>query len=168
LQRRSVTPVEPLAKTAMLDAPAPLALAATNPKSSNVTPAVNPCSCSAYPLAGAIFAWSAATYTHCAGVVLQSSPPYTLTPSRDVPTTRPPPPGSVYVPALPHAYTRLPAAFARSIACPMLATGDICVPAFPSLPPADTKIPNVALTMHGSVVTLGVSELLGQSPLHTW
>jgi hypothetical protein len=56
----STTPVELLTNTAMLDAPTPAAFAATNPKSSNVTPVVSPETCSAYPLAGAIVARSLA------------------------------------------------------------------------------------------------------------
>jgi hypothetical protein len=46
----------------MLEVPAVAAasFAATNPKSSNVTPVVSPVTCSAYPLAGAIVALSLA------------------------------------------------------------------------------------------------------------
>jgi hypothetical protein len=60
LHRRSTMPLELDPKTAMLDAPAPKAAAATNPKSSNVTPPVSPCTCNAYPVAGAIVAMSLA------------------------------------------------------------------------------------------------------------
>jgi hypothetical protein len=56
LHRWSTTPVALLANTAMLDAPTPVAFAATNPKSSKVTPTVSPETCSAYPVAGAIVA----------------------------------------------------------------------------------------------------------------
>jgi hypothetical protein len=76
------------------------------------------------------------------------------------------------LPALPHAYTRLPAAFARSIACPIVATGASWVPAAESLPPGDTKIPKASLMMHGSDVSDGSSLLEGQSitelTLHSW
>ncbi|MGH7297656.1 MAG: hypothetical protein ACRELB_22150 [Polyangiaceae bacterium] len=44
----------------MLDAPTPVAFAAMNPKSSNVTPVVSPVICRAYPVAGAIVALSLA------------------------------------------------------------------------------------------------------------
>jgi hypothetical protein len=40
LHRSSTTPVALLAKTAMLEAPTPVAFAATNPKSSKITAAV--------------------------------------------------------------------------------------------------------------------------------
>jgi hypothetical protein len=90
LHRWSTTPVALLANTAMLDAPTPVALPETNPKSSNVTPVVSgPCTCSAYPaVVGASVALSAALYVHCEGVVVQFKPPYAFTPSREVPTTR--------------------------------------------------------------------------------
>jgi hypothetical protein len=47
-------------KTAMLDPPAIVASAALNAKSSNVTPCVNPVTCSAYPLGGATVVFCAA------------------------------------------------------------------------------------------------------------
>jgi hypothetical protein len=60
LQRLRTTPLALLANTAMLDAPTPAALAATNPMSVKATPVVVPCTCSAYPPAGAIVASLAA------------------------------------------------------------------------------------------------------------
>jgi hypothetical protein len=111
---------------------------------------------------GAIVALSAALYVHFEGTVVQSRPPYAATPSRELPTTRF---SATKLPALPHAYTRLPAALARSIAWPTVATGAIWVPAAESLPDGETKIPKVSLMMHGSVVTDGSSEFGKQSPL---
>jgi hypothetical protein len=87
--RLNTTPVEAEAITAMLESPGLTPGSAVNAKSSNVTPVARFCTSSANPwLVGASFAWSAALYVHCVGVVVQSSPPYTATPSREVPTTR--------------------------------------------------------------------------------
>jgi hypothetical protein len=44
----------------MLEAPVPVAFAATNPKSVNVAPIVVPCTASAYPVEGATVATSLA------------------------------------------------------------------------------------------------------------
>jgi hypothetical protein len=83
----STSPLALLAKTAILDAPIPAPFAEANPKSTMVTPVVRPCTCSAYPLAGATVARSLALYVHCDGVVVQFKPPYAFTPSRVLPTT---------------------------------------------------------------------------------
>jgi hypothetical protein len=72
----------------MLDAPAAVVSAATNAKSSKVTPVVSPITCSAYPVAGATVASLLAAYVHVAGVVVQSNPPKTVTPSTAVATAR--------------------------------------------------------------------------------
>jgi hypothetical protein len=133
--------VAPLTNTAIEDCAAPLAGAvegagcAVKAQSENETPAVVPVTCSAYPAAvGATEATRVVTYVH--GLPEQSRPPYTSTPSRDEPTTR----LVAYVP--PHAYTRFPAVFARSIACPIVATGAAIVPAFVSLPVVATNTPS--------------------------
>ena len=158
--RLSITPIDPLANTAMLEAPDPLvADGDVNPMSSNVTPVVSPVTVSAYPaVVGDTNAGLLASYVH----VVQSSPPYTFNPSRIVPTVK----CSAYVP--PHAYTRLPDAFATSIACPIVASGELRVPALASLPLGDTNTPNPSLTTHASLVAYGSSASARQSPLHAW
>ncbi|HEY3821601.1 MAG TPA: hypothetical protein VGL81_30750 [Polyangiaceae bacterium] len=99
-----------------------------------MTPVVSPLTCSANPAAvGATFVFVLALYAH----VVQSKPPYTLNPSRVDPTTGCSPVN------VPHAYTRLFAVSATSIAWPSVANGCSFVP-FPgatSLPVGDTKIP---------------------------
>src|SRR5579872_6879118 len=141
----------------MLDAPLPVPATASNPMSSNTDPVTSPVTASAYPaVVGATNAFFVASYDH----VVQSSPPYTFTPSRDASTTR----CSAYVP--PHAYTRLPPAFARSIPLPTVATGALRVPAFMSLPMGDTNTPYASVTTHASPVTDGSSLSAKQSPPH--
>jgi hypothetical protein len=139
---------DPLTNTATLDAGVALgvpdALTASNSKSSNVTPVVRPLTCNAYPAAvGATFVFVAALYSQ----VVQSKPPYTVTPSSAAPTTT----GVVNVP---HAYTRftagVPVTAAWAIAYAIVPNGCSLLP-FPgavSLPVGDTKIPSPSATTH--------------------
>jgi hypothetical protein len=73
---------EPFTNTATLDAGVALAVLGasieSNSKSSNVTPVVAPDTCNAYPATvGATVVGVLALYAH----VVQSKPPYTVTPS---------------------------------------------------------------------------------------
>jgi hypothetical protein len=86
-QRWNATFCEPLTKTAMLDGALLVPGCAVNAKSQKLTPAVKPLTDSAYPTDdGATVATLLALYVHCAAE--QSSPPYTVTPSRDEATAR--------------------------------------------------------------------------------
>jgi len=55
---------------------------------------------------------------------------------------------------------------AKSIACPIVATGEAIIPAFESLPLGETNTPKTSLTTHGSLVFEGTSEFGRQSPPH--
>jgi hypothetical protein len=136
-----------LANTATLDAAARFdaatvgALSAVKTKCSNVTPVVVPVTVSATSaVPGATVVGVLALYAQ----PVQSKPPYTVTPS----------PADVTdcgVMNVPHAYTRLVAAFATVVALAIVKQGLAIVPQpVVSAPDGDTNVPYASATTHGS------------------
>jgi len=156
---RNVTFCDAYTSTAWLEAPAVVAGAESNAKSSNVTPVVTELTVSANPAAvGATFVRLLPLYVH----VAQSKPPYTVTPSSLAPTA------TVCATNVPQAYTRFfaapTAAIAASIAATIVGYGCSFVPLAPAVGlPSSAKIPNPSVTTHGS--TEGSSVFARQSVL---